>query len=39
MCKVSAGKGRETSTIWWYKTDLNPDLLKRFKAGQWSRRH
>jgi len=39
MYRVIAGKGRETRTIWRCWADIDPEMLKGFKAGQRSRRH
>ena len=37
--EVIEGKGRETRTIWQYRADIDPEMLKGFKAGQRSTRY
>jgi hypothetical protein len=37
--EVIEGKGRETRTIWRYRADIDPEMLKGFKAGQRSTRY
>ena len=37
--EVIEGKERETRTIWRYRADIDPEMLKGFKAGQRSTRY
>jgi hypothetical protein len=37
--EVIKGEGQETRTIWRYRADIDPRILKGFKAGQRSTRY
>ena len=37
--EIIEGKRRETRTIWRYRADIDPEMLKGFKAGQRSTRY
>jgi hypothetical protein len=37
--EVIERKGRETRTIWRYRADIDPEILKDFKAGQRSTKY